>query len=324
MKKRYEGLDGLRGLASIGIVLCHIQANANHEINHFFASSLIPSMGDFVFLFMTISGFGMCCGYYERVINNQFDINGFYKKRFVRIWPFFAMVCLLDFVTSVSKNALYELTANLTMFFGFLPTENVKIIGVGWFLGILFIFYYMFPFYVFLLSNKRRAWFSFIVAIILNYVSRYYFGCQKRVMAFSFVYFLAGGMVYLYKDAMEKYFSNTLALLILILITTVVFFKIYDGTITILVFDVLVLIYGMNISDRHIFNSKPLRFLGDISFEIYLCHMMFITTMIKLGLCNLTGNAYIDFGIVVVTVLIGAIIFAFVGKKIVNKIVGLI
>jgi peptidoglycan/LPS O-acetylase OafA/YrhL len=66
MKERYDNLDGLRAYAAIGIVMMHVLANSRYVVNGFLFSRMIPSFTDFTFLFMVISAFSMCCGYYEK------------------------------------------------------------------------------------------------------------------------------------------------------------------------------------------------------------------------------------------------------------------
>ena len=87
-KEHYGAIDGLRTIACIGIVLMHMAANNSYSISGFIYDSMIPSFTNFVFLFMTVSAFGMCCGYYERIINNKISFNDFYGKRFKKILPF--------------------------------------------------------------------------------------------------------------------------------------------------------------------------------------------------------------------------------------------
>jgi len=65
-KKHYGAIDGLRAIAAIGIVMMHMGANNNYEIGGYIYNKIIPSFTNFVFLFMVISAFGMCCGYYEK------------------------------------------------------------------------------------------------------------------------------------------------------------------------------------------------------------------------------------------------------------------
>ena len=59
------------------------------------------------------------------------------------------MLCILDFLISPSKNALYEVVANLTLCQGLLPNMNISIIGVSWTLAVIFVFYLLFPFFDF-------------------------------------------------------------------------------------------------------------------------------------------------------------------------------
>lgn len=83
--------------------------------------------------------------------------NKFYQKRYFRILPYFALLCLIDFTVEPGIETFYQLFANLTLCFGLLPEHNITVIGVGWFLGVVFLFYLLFPFFVFLLDSKRRA-----------------------------------------------------------------------------------------------------------------------------------------------------------------------
>ena len=106
---------------------------------------MIPSFTNLVFLFMMVSGFGMCCGYYQKFKDQKIGVVDFYKKRYSKIWPYFALLCVLDFVMSPSKSALYEVFANLTLCQGLLPNMNISVIGVSWTLAVIFVFYLLFP-----------------------------------------------------------------------------------------------------------------------------------------------------------------------------------
>lgn len=152
-KKHYGAIGGLRMIAAFGIVMMHVRANSNYEISGYVYNTIISSFTNFVFLFMTVSAFGMCCGYYDKVLNNKVDWQDFYGKRFKKILPFFGVLVLLDIVMSPSAGALCEAFADLTLLFGFLP-------DVG---------------------N--------ITVIIL----------------YSICFFVAGGLIYLYRDKISKW-----------------------------------------------------------------------------------------------------------------------
>ena len=95
-RTRYEGIDGLKAYAIIGIALMHVLANGEYGIGGFVFERLIPSFTNLVFLFMMVSGFGMCCGYYQKIVDQKISVEDFYKKRYIKIWPYFALLCALD------------------------------------------------------------------------------------------------------------------------------------------------------------------------------------------------------------------------------------
>lgn len=206
MEKRYYGaIDGLRMIAAFGIVMMHICLNSNYEISGYIYNIIIPSFTNFVFLFMVISAFGMCCGYYKKIMRNQISVSIFYGKRFKKIFPFFAILVLLDVMMSQSMDSVYEGFADLTLLFGLLPDAgNISVIGVGWFLGLIFVFYLVFPFFCVLIENKRRAWIAFGISLLYNFVCANYFKVGKSNILYSACFFLAGGLIYLYHEELVK------------------------------------------------------------------------------------------------------------------------
>lgn len=66
------------------------------------------------------------------------------------------MLVVLDMAMSHSLGSIYEGFADLMLVFGFLPADIISVIGVGWFLGLIFVFYLIFPFFAFLLRTKEE------------------------------------------------------------------------------------------------------------------------------------------------------------------------
>lgn len=104
---------------------------------------------------MMVSGFGMCCGYYQKFKEQKISVEEFYTKRYRKIWPYFALLCVLDFVMSPSKSALYEVFANLTLCQGLLPNMNISVIGVSWTLAVIFCFICCFLFSAFCWKTRN-------------------------------------------------------------------------------------------------------------------------------------------------------------------------
>ena len=256
---RYEGIDGLKACAIIGIALMHILTNGEYRMGGFVFERMIPSFTNLVFLFMMVSGFGMCCGYYQKFKDQKIGVVDFYKKRYRKIWPYFALLCVLDFVMSPSKSALYEVFANLTLCQGLLPNMNISVIGVSWTLAVIFVFYLLFPFFCFLLENKKRAWLAFICAVIYNFVCSTYFFDESHIadraavnfsartnILYCAVYFIAGGLIFLYRKELADFASKYKVFAgAILLIATVAYFAVGGNTLTMLFFCVVALIYTL-------------------------------------------------------------------------------
>jgi len=101
---RYDALDGLRAIACIGIVQMHIMANMQLKPSaNMLTTNVISFSADFVSMFMMVSAFGLCCGYYNRFKEGSIEPNGFYAKRYTCVLPFFAFLSLIDVVLCVAS-----------------------------------------------------------------------------------------------------------------------------------------------------------------------------------------------------------------------------
>ena len=334
MKERYEGIDGLKAYAILGIALMHILANGDFSLTGFVFQKLIPSFTNLVFLFMMVSGFGMCCGYYQKFKDQKISVGEFYTKRYSKIWPYFALLCTLDFVMSPSKSALYEVFANLTLCQGLLPNMNISVIGVSWTLAVIFVFYLLFPFFCFLLESKKRAWLAFICAVIYNFVCSTYFFDESHIadsMVVNFsartnilycaVYFIAGGLIFLYRKKLAQFASKHKIIVgAILLIATVTYFALGGSTLTMLFFCVAALVYTLGCNQGGGLVNPAAKFLGGISFEIYLCHMVVYRGLEKLHLIHMFGNGLPAYILTASAVICGSVLFSVCAKGFLNKI----
>lgn len=333
MKERYDNLDGIRAYLCIGVIFIHILANGYIGLRGFVFGRFIGSIANPVFLFMTISSFSMCCGYYEQFKEGTVDINRFYIRRYERIWPFFAILCTLELLIDHSLTSLYEWFADLTLSFGLLPNADISVVGVGWFLGVIFVFYMIFPFYVFLIINKKRAWMVMGISIIMNALCEIYFFNDTHVVetysaSNSFIYclmfFVAGGLIYLYRDSIRTSLSKyRWGVMIAAVVSVVFYYTVSDSVYTMIVlftlFTILGIMNGGGIS-MVLFQNKTVRFIGSLSMEIYLCHMFVYRTLEKCGVVHITGSEIVNYVIVCLATICGAVIFAYMGKKILQRI----
>ena len=318
---RYEGIDGLKAYAIIGIALMHVLANGEYGIGGFVFERLIPSFTNLVFLFMMVSGFGMCCGYYQKIVDQKISVEDFYKKRYIKIWPYFALLCALDFVISPSKESLFEVFANLTLCQGLLPNANITVIGVSWTLAVIFVFYMLFPFFCFLIENKKRAWGVAVVALIFNWLCANYFKAGRTNIVYDAVYFITGGLIFLYRKELAEFASKYKVIAgVILLIATVSYFAVGGYTLMMLFFCVAALIYTLGCRTGGVLVNPVAKFLGGISFEIYLCHMVIYRVLEKLHLVHLFGNGLLAYIFTAVAVICGSVVFSVCAKWFLNKI----
>lgn len=307
VKQHYGGIDGLRTFACICIVMMHVRLNGTYNI-----SEWMGYFNNFVFMFLVISSFGMCCGYYDNIINNKISMSEFYSRRFRKALPFFSVLVLIDFVISPSVGSLYEAFADITLLFGFLPDAgNIHVIGVGWFLGLIFVFYICFPFFCTLLTGKKKAWVAFGISLIYNHLCLYYFNVGRSNILYSACFFLAGGLIFLYKDDIVKF--NRWVMLILAVVSFIIYIQLKSDTFSSILFSVVCVMYAM-VSIVGILDNRVTHFFSGISMEVYLAHMFIYRVVEKAGLNYICGNGWISYIVAVIIVVAGTVVYAVVFK----------
>lgn len=314
MIKRFGAIDGLRTIACIGIVMMHIQTKNQYEMEGFISNRVIPSFTNFVFLFMVLSSFGMCVGYYDKMITGKQNLTVFYKKRYFKIIPFFSILVLIDFLRSPSISSFYEVVADLSLMFG-LFNNNITVLGVGWFLGLIFAFYLLFPFFCTLLESKKRAWVCFSIAIVMNYICGSYFQIGRQNIVYCMCYFLLGGLIYLYREPLECFSADhQIICLLLLCVSVACYYQVGTSTITIMSVAALLLVYAIGRSGG-LLDNRVTKWISSISMEIYLSHMAVFQVVKQLKINTRFGNGVFQYLITVATVLVGAACFSFVMQK---------
>jgi len=300
----------------------HVMANmAVKPSDNFVTNAVIPWFTNFTLLFMMISAFSMCCGYYERVKSGAITPAKFYAKRYHRIWPFFAMMVMISFVMEPSWSTFCQSFADLTMCFNLLVNPAIEVIGVGWFLGTVFVFYMLFPFFTFLLDNKRRGWMLLFLSLAFSYIAISQFnnggGFNRVNIINSAPFFVTGGLVYLYRHIVKRLVGeHCLVALMTCIILQVVrlamdcgeFFYLAD-----LVVFVAWLMYAIGSRDM-ILNNRLVRYLSGISMEIYLCHMMFFRVASMLHIDKIVHDNNLLYVGTCTATLLGAICFSHIVK----------
>ena len=335
--EKYENLDGLRIFACIGIISMHIAANADYTFGEV-GETIISSFTHFVPMFLIVSGFGMSCGYYQKIRNGKIDFNIFYTKRYLKILPFFSILIFMDLVIDRSFSHILEGITELTLVFGLLPNNSPNVIGVCWTLGVIFLFYIMFPFVVFLCWSRIRTIISLIVSIIISFICSYYYFSDNYVVEnfvgrTNFLYcapwFLGGVFLYQFRSEIKKFVSRfRWPFLVLCVGATCGWYFVPDTNEGILMLKNLIVFllwisYAISVKS-FVLNNRITRFLGTISFEMYLAQMVVFRILEKLHLLYIFGNGWFSFilvSLIEIIILVAVIkLYKLVEKRIMKRI----
>lgn len=181
--ERLNRIDGLRGLAILGVIVIHSQMISNpisNQIIHNFVN-----MGKYgVQLFFLISGFILCYVKTEK----KYDTATFFTKRFFKLAPLYYIVIimcyLLGFNNKLEPNIqimpldFKNFLIHISFLHGLFPEYIRSIFSVSWSLTPEVVFYALFPF-LFLQSNRALISLFFIFLVIANFqysISTFIFG----------------------------------------------------------------------------------------------------------------------------------------------------
>jgi peptidoglycan/LPS O-acetylase OafA/YrhL len=176
---RFPELDGLRGLAAIGVALIHYLIGPSHKLplldRMINLSELSPLSLD---IFFILSGF-LIGGILLRTRNKPDYYKTFYQRRFFRILPLYyawiALFCVLYFVAKGwglapprSHSGIFYLASYIFLFQNFFPAiiRSTYIVQPTWTLAVEEHFYLLAPLCVRRMSSRRLVQ-SLIAVIVL-------------------------------------------------------------------------------------------------------------------------------------------------------------
>lgn len=265
-----SSLDLLRGLAAVAVCYFHFTHGNPDFLN---PTNILYTTGRFGFLgvdvFFVISGFvipyAMFRGNYHRK-----DFGRFLTKRLVRIEPPYlvsiALVLLLNWVSTLSPyyrgapfsinfEALALHLGYLNAFFNF-PWVN----DVYWTLAIEFQYYILIALLFPLLIHKEKRY--AYGALILFGISGYFFGSHNFIFNYSLL-FIAGILLFqFYIGYISKKAFGSMFLIVLLLI-----YSKFDNRYLVAA---LLPFFFVNYFEFH---DKVSKFLGNISYSLYLVHI---------------------------------------------------
>lgn len=305
-RQRIKNLDTFRAIAAIIVMVAHTEGGRWSQFGHSYFSYL-PSAHISVILFFVISGFLISYLLWEeKKKKNTISLQNFYVRRILRIWPLYFLililsVCLLQYIPT-NKALLYALTITPNIPRAFRLDEWLGSPQI-WSIGVENQFYIIFPLLVLFFSKKNFVGIliAFIVvytllphfvdfvnvrtinnSILTDFNYKFYADCKFNSLAIGCL----AGFIYSEKNRILYCIYNKLLLYVCTLFTVVVWcgnINLYGYTDEILsvMFVVIILNVCTNANLNITFENKMTKFLGRISYGIYMYHYIVIALLYK-------------------------------------------
>ncbi len=322
VKKWSQELEGLRGLASLWVVLGHICLLASF---HF---PILSDPGIGVDLFILLSGYLMAKNYMERKEKEPWTHGATFKKfwlrRFFRIAPLYYVLLIFaigfgsyfgearetisSFYSATqtdssrySDNTFLNILTHVSFTFGFLPSFSFNTVLPDWSIGLEMQFYFLFPFIMLAVMKLgfSRACFAVILwCVIAKQLLPSYFSSfpMPSMILIKLHLFIAGMFI---SEAIRgkslRYAAFALASAFISIYMQDSFNKIrFLAEIGMILMMVTILWpqaekgrwSNMLRFPRWILTNKVSVLMGDVSYSVYLLHLLIVLPIIAFLLSN--------------------------------------
>lgn len=312
-------LEGLRGLASLWVLLGHICLLVQCRIPLLYD----PGMG--VDLFILLSGYLMAKNYQERrekePWNSPDTFRKFWLRRFFRIAPLYYLLLVVALIfgswfgemrdiiasawpTTATTSSRYadhsamNIFSHLTFIFGLLPAWSFRTVLPDWSIGLEMQFYLLFPFIMLLVMRYGftvSATLLMVVCLAARWLFPAYFNAfpMPSMILIKLPLFIAGMLI------SHAVMQRNLRYCALALLAPVIAWQMHIAETHLRLVAECVMITGMTLllwqSDKenhlHCITAAPRKlltcrfslFLGDISYSVYLLHLMIVLPTIGLA-----------------------------------------
>ncbi|AEP30652.1 acyltransferase family protein [Brumicola nitratireducens] len=299
-KQSLDLLTSIRGFAALWVVFYHIGGRLDEHLH----SSLISffSVGYLaVDLFFILSGFVIALSYQQAFLSKKARFRDFIVKRIARIYPLHVFVLLLYLIiplafyatgreVDLNRFSVGSFVANLFLVnsWGFVSTLTWNI--PSWSISVEFLSYCLFPLML-LLVKPLKGFFGLLISVLFSCaLLAFYFhtmdftsiddglplsGVTRCALEF-FIGILTWNIYHrlmLVSSERGLICSNLAALFVLVVLCSY-YFRIPEFVVIALASAILVLLCALLEVSYNIKVPVPLRWLGDISFSVYMLHYL--------------------------------------------------
>lgn len=276
ISSRIKELDSLRAIAAISVMLFHYTYGFNHSDTHTFLHK--GFMG--VELFFVVSGFVIFM-----TLQNTKRPKQFIVSRFARLYPAYWFSVVLSLIIfsipfffntqlqpSFKVNSIDTLKffSNLTMFQSYFGIEDID--GAYWTLSVELTFYIVMLLLFITRKIEKVDCYGWIYVILLFLTYKYLKGVDLNYIRYG-LFFLSGIIYYnIYNEGLDlkkKHFQYLLLFFTLLLNVKYFYHNLSEQLIVFVIYAVFML---LALHKLEWFSFRPLVFLGQISYSMYLLH----------------------------------------------------
>jgi len=299
---RLDFVDAIRGLAALYVVTFHLVFIPNPSLQlPYWISSFIQHGDTGVTLFFIASAFTLTYSMKKRESEPHTTLR-FYIRRIFRILPLFYFWLILylvrDFASYGLSHSASDILLNISFSFNFVPGKSEGIVWASWTLGIEMIFYALFPLiHKYVNDFWKSIGFLFLTIIVSMFwvqnLTHYFPNIENVYVVLSFLFRLpsfAFGIVifYIYQLITQKKLHSPSIAFALLSISALGYYSLISGNFSNLLIDELyweaaicsLLVLGLAVTPFPIFVNRATKFLGELSYSLYLNHPSLILYMI--------------------------------------------
>jgi len=321
-----------RFVAAMAIVVSHFNKDLFlYKIRYVSDIFLRANVG--VSYFFILSGFIMIVAYHQKI---KISYKDFYRNRLARIYPLYMVGLLLYLVTRYSDFSIYKGLLYLLGIQSWIPGKALVLNFPGWSISVEFLFYLIFPWlYNYLYSKGNKS--IWIIAILIwvgtqfftnLYVNSHaYKGAHTVSHEFSHYFplwhvneFLIGNLAGLFfvKNRKEKNYDIAVSLIFIGILLSLIFVPLnfHNGLMAVLFVPLIYLISCNNGMLTKLFSLKPLEFLGEISYAVYIVHIpvLYILRSVLWDYFNVYQSNTVFWIYILVLIFVSALFYRFIEK----------
>lgn len=271
--KIFEGLQYLRGIASLLVVFYHgYEVSGRFELPYNLGAYLFKAGDVGVDIFFILSGFVMIASIERRKMTSMGSLFQFLKNRWFRVAPAYYFWTLFFILFYTHATGIKELISA----FLFIPgIDRFPPLPVGWTLNFEMYFYLIIALFAFIRKSKALLFFLLVCPFLGLLLETGIDYLDKIMLSKHLWEFLIGMLIYKYHEKI-KITRNTAILIFVVTCVVFIIFYIFNFVEDFyikMINSALLLITLVKLEEHVKLNSGPLAFLGKISYSVYLCHI---------------------------------------------------